>query len=53
MKRPLMIIGDDPEAERIVELLEPEGYELIASTPEKVVGDLARHKPKLECGQQR
>ncbi len=42
-----MIIGSDSEAERVVELLGAEGYELISSTPEKVVGDLARHKPKL------
>jgi Domain of unknown function (DUF4388) len=47
MKRPLMIIGADPEAERVVELLVAEGYELITSAPEKVVGDLARHKPRL------
>lgn len=42
-----MIIGADPEAERVVELLVAEGYVLIPSTQEKVVGDLARHKPKL------
>lgn len=42
-----MIIGADPEADRVVELLVAEGYELITSTPPKVVGDLARHKPRL------
>lgn len=42
-----MIIGADAEAERVVELLVGEGYELISSTPAKVVGDLARSKPRL------
>jgi len=42
-----MIIGADPEAERVVELLVAEGYVLVPSTQEKVVSDLARYKPKL------
>ena len=42
-----MIIGAESAAERVVELLGAEGYELIPSTPAKVVGDLARSKPKL------
>lgn len=42
-----MIIGADEAAARVVELLTAEGYAVKSSTPERVVSDLARHKPRV------